>query len=96
MHAARTRNRSLAAEYYEAVTGIKLKAIDHLRLPDGVLEWAARGYANVRHGVDADTGLVRVGLGFLCSGAIEYIEEVTGGNPKNRPVDPYLQLTNGA
>jgi hypothetical protein len=60
------------------------------------LKLAAIAYVNARHGVDADAGLSRAGLALLCSVAIEYYESLTGADPSKRPVDPSLQLDNGA
>jgi hypothetical protein len=95
--AARTDLRGVAIEYYEAVTGIRLKRpLDHLQFDNGVLERAAIAYVNARHGVDADTGLARAGLALLAQAAMEYYEMITGADPKQRPVDPHLQLSNGA
>lgn len=59
------------------------------------LKLAAIAYVNARHGVDADVGMSRAGLALLAQAAMEYYEALTGADPKNRPVDPYLQLDNG-
>lgn len=60
------------------------------------LKLAAIAYVNARHGIDADVGLSRAGLALLASAAIEYYEALTGADPSKRPVDPHLQLDNGA
>lgn len=59
------------------------------------LKLAAIAYGNARHGIDADQGLSRAGLALLCQAAIEYVEAITGSDPKRRPIDPHLQLDNG-
>lgn len=60
------------------------------------LKLAAIAYANSRHGVDADVGLSRAGLALLCQMACEYYEALSCADPLKRPVDPHLQLDNGA
>lgn len=59
------------------------------------LKLAAIGYVNTRHGIDADVGLSRAGLALLAQAAMEYGEALTGADPKQRPIDPHLQLGNG-
>jgi hypothetical protein len=102
---ARTRFRISAIEYYEAVTGADPKDrpanLQHLieSGSNGDLEVAGVAYVNARHGVDADVGMSRVGLAILAQAAMNYGHEVLTGtsvDPKKRPVDPYLQIGNGA
>jgi len=93
----RAHLHSAAFEYYEAITGTRLqkRSIDLYQFDDD-LTHAASAYVNARHGIDADTGLCRAGLALLCSASIEFCEAVAGADPRNRPVDPHLQLNNGA
>jgi hypothetical protein len=60
------------------------------------LKLAAIAYTDARHGIDADVGMARAGLALLAQAAVEYYEALTGADPRNRPVDPHLQLDNGA
>jgi hypothetical protein len=89
-----------AAEYYEAVTGTGLKKLlgEHdLHVVNSKLYIVAIAYMNARHGVDADSGLVRAGLALLCNYAIEHCETLLGDKrPNKRAVDPHLHLDNGA
>lgn len=102
---ARTHFRYSAVEYYETVTGTDPKVrpanLQHLieSGSNGDLEVAGVAYVNARHGVDADVGMSRVGLAILAQAAMNYGHEVLTGtsvDPKKRPVDPYLQIGNGA
>lgn len=52
------------------------------------LKLAAIGYANARHGVDADVELSRAGLTRLCQGAVEFVEALSGTSLTNRRIDP--------
>lgn len=52
------------------------------------LKLGAMGYASVRHGLDADAGMVREGLAILVRYAIEYAEAVLGIDSAKRQVDP--------
>lgn len=56
------------------------RARQHLKL-------AAIGYANARHGVDADAELARAAIGFLCQKAAEFVETLSVASPKNRRID---------
>jgi hypothetical protein len=88
-----------ALEYYEAVTGAdpKKRAVEpDFKIDNPRLNIAAIAYVNARHGIDADVGLSRAGLALLCNAAIEYCEVLMGGAPRKRPIDPALQLENGA
>jgi hypothetical protein len=60
------------------------------------LKLAAIAFANARHGIDAEPGLMKAGMALLCASAIEYYEALTGADPKNRPIDPAFQIDNGA
>lgn len=60
------------------------------------LKLAAIAYANARHGIDADVGLSRAGLALLCQLACEYYEALANADPHKRPLDPHLQIDNGA
>jgi hypothetical protein len=85
-----------AVEYYAGLTGADMKgrsASPARQLED--LQLAAIAYVNARHGVDADVGLARTGLALLAQAAIAYGEAIIGADPKQRPVDPHLQLGNG-
>lgn len=93
----RAHLHSAAFEYYEAITGMGLqkRSVDLYQFDDD-LTYAASAYVNARHGIDADMGLCRAGLAILCSASVEFCEAVAGADPKKRPVDPHLQLDNGA
>jgi hypothetical protein len=89
----------MAVEYYEALMGadpIKRSVDPLLQLDNGRLKLAAIAYVNARHGVDADVGMARAGMALLAQAAIEYYEALTSASPSKRPVDPLLQLDNGA
>lgn len=51
------------------------------------LKIVAIGYANARHGVDADVELTRAGLTRLCQAAVEFVDVLTGTQLKNRWTD---------
>jgi hypothetical protein len=51
------------------------------------LKLAAIGYANVRHGVDADVELARAGLSRLCQVAVEFVDALAGTPLKNCRID---------
>jgi hypothetical protein len=55
------------------------------------LKLAAIGYANSRHGIDAEIGLVNAAIGFLCQRAIEFVEALPGSHLMHRRGDLYRQ-----
>lgn len=51
------------------------------------LKLAAIGYANSRHGVDANVEIARAGLTRLCQIAVEFVDALAGAPLKNRRID---------
>jgi hypothetical protein len=89
----------MSIEYGETLMGAdpRKRPIDPHLLPDNEdLMLAAIAYAAARHGVDADAGMSRAGLADLAQVSIDYYEVFLGAAPRKRPVDPHLQLDNGA
>lgn len=96
---ARKALRRLAVEYAEAVTGpqLKYRRADLLdQGDDGMLQFAAIAYSAARHGIDADVGMAREGLAFLCQSAIGFSESLPEENAAKRKADARLQIGNGA
>jgi hypothetical protein len=51
------------------------------------LKLVSIGYASSRHGIDADVGLTQAGLIRLCQTAVEFVDALAGGLPKNQRID---------
>lgn len=60
-----------------------------------MLKLAAIAYANARHGIDADVGMAREGMAFLCQAAIDYVSLSPKEDGSNRPVRSPLHLSKG-
>lgn len=90
--------RKMAIEYVETLPGTHLRnrRLDLFAQGNSeMLEYAAIAYSGARHGVDADVGMAREGMTLLCQEAINFAESLPMAEPK-RPVDPHLQIGNGA
>jgi len=78
--AALLKLASAAWEFYEVLNPGRVGWDDVLATLEGGeivdLALAAISYDNSRHGIDADVGLIRAALEFLCSAAIAYCESV--------------------
>lgn len=89
----------LAVEFAETLPGARIKRIrDDLLLQGDVdiLLFAGLAYAGARHGIDADVGMAREGLAFLCQSAISYHESIPDEDAPKRSADPRFQIGNGA
>lgn len=88
----------MAIEFVEALPGTQLKnrRTDlYLQGDSEPLQLAAIAYVSARHGIDADVGMAREGLAFLCQASINFVESLPKEEPK-RPADPRLQIGGGA
>ena len=88
----------MAAEFVQALNLSQLnnRRIDLWAQGDTEsLKLAAIAYVCARHGIDADVGMTREGLAFLCQAAINFVEGLPKEEPK-RPLDPQLQIGGGA
>jgi hypothetical protein len=93
--AARMVLRRLAVEYAEAVTGTSMKNRRIDKGDDELLCFAAIAYTGSRHGIDADVGMAREGMGMLCQEAINFAESLPREESSKRP-GPRLHLGEGA
>lgn len=92
--AALTALCQMATEFVETLPGTQLKGrrTDLWAQGDSrPLQFAAIAYVSARHGVDADVGMSREGLAYLCQAAINFVESLPKEEPK-RAVDPQLQI----
>ena len=87
--------RRLALEYAEAVTGTSTKNRRLDKGDDEVLCFAAIAYTGSRHGIDADVGMAREGMGMLCQEAINFAESCPREESTKRS-GPRLHLGEGA
>ena len=88
----------MAIEFVAAIPGTHLKnrRIDlYAQGNSEMLQLAAIAYSSARHGVDADVGMAREGLAFLCQAAIDFVESLPKDEPK-RSADPHSQIGTGA
>jgi hypothetical protein len=61
------------------------------------LQLAAIAYSCARHGIDADVGMAREGMGILCQAAINFVESLPKeDSPSKRAGDPRFQLSGNA
>ena len=88
----------MAIEFVAALTGVHPKRrIDlYAQANSEMLQLAALAYSSARHGVDADVGIIREGLAFLCQAAIDFVESLPKEDQPKRSADPHLQIGNGA
>jgi hypothetical protein len=87
----------MAVEFVAALSGTQLnnRRVDLWNQGDtDSLKLAAIAYVCARHGVDADVGMSREGLAFLCQAAVDYVESLPKEEPK-RPLDPQRQIGGG-
>jgi hypothetical protein len=95
--AARKLLRRLAVEFAETLTNVRYRDENG---NDEMLCVAAIAYATSRHGIDADVGMAKEGMGMLCQAAIDFCESL----PREEPLPkrstelphPHHQLGNGA
>ena len=94
--AARKFLRQMSIEFVVALPGdlLKNRRIDRPG-DDEMLCVVAIAYASSRHGVDADVGMAREGLGLLCQAAIDYAESLPREEATKRSTGPHLQIGNG-
>jgi len=71
------------------------RGIDLLRGDVEPLQLAAIAYSCARHGVDADVGMAREGMAFLCQAAIDYVESLPKEDAGRRSSSAHLQLGHG-
>lgn len=88
----------MAGEFVEALHGTPLKSrrLDLWAQCDSQpLKLAAIAYVSARHGIDADVGMAREGLAYLCQAAINFVESLPKDEPVKRQTDPRLQIGGG-
>lgn len=91
-----TRLCQMAVEFVETLSGVPLKRrVDLYQGDSELLKFAAIAYVNARHGIDADVGMAREGLAFLCQAAIDYVESLPREDSTKRSSNPHLQIGNG-
>lgn len=95
---ARTHLCKIAIEYVATLPGdlLKNRRIDPSQGNDELLHLSALAYASARHGVDADVGMAREGLAFLCQASIDYVESLPREEVPKRVPSAHLHLGNGA
>jgi hypothetical protein len=90
--------RKKAIEYVATLPGdlLRNRRLDPNLGDSEMLDFAALAYASVRHGIDADAGMVREGLALLCQEAINYVETLPKEDLPKRSAAAHLQIGNGA
>lgn len=89
--------RRAAIEFAQLLPDAARRRVDlHHQVNDEVLRIAAIAYWGARHGIDADVGMAREGMAFLCQGAIDFYELLPLEDATSkRSTNPHLQLGNG-
>ena len=88
----------MAIEFVASLPGTHLKnrRIDlYAQGANEKLQLAGIAYVSARHGIDADVGMIREGLGLLCQAAIDFVESLPREDASKRSTDPHLQIGNG-